>query len=98
MHYDHRESTELGIHPAGVRGVDVTCGRCSGKGDAACAWGWRGCCRHRRRCVGGGALVGAVGGDGFHYCINSASLRFTPRDLMKAEGDGVYLDQVEIIE
>jgi len=48
--------------------------------------------------VGGGAPVGAVGGDGLRYCINSALFRFTPRDRMKAEGDGAYLDQVETIE
>jgi len=29
------------------------------------------------------------------YCINSASLRFIPRDRMEAEGYGAYLDQVE---
>jgi peptide-methionine (R)-S-oxide reductase len=34
---------------------------------------------------------------GLRYCINSASLRFVPRDRMKAEGYGDYLDQVEDI-
>jgi peptide-methionine (R)-S-oxide reductase len=34
---------------------------------------------------------------GLRYCINSASLRFIPRDQMKAEGYGAYLDQVEDI-
>jgi peptide-methionine (R)-S-oxide reductase len=34
---------------------------------------------------------------GLRYCINSASLRFIPRDRMKAEGYGDYLDQVEDI-
>jgi peptide-methionine (R)-S-oxide reductase len=29
------------------------------------------------------------------YCINSASLRFVPRERMQAEGYGDYLDQVE---
>ena len=32
---------------------------------------------------------------GLRYCINSASLRFIPRDDMQAEGYGAYLDQVE---
>ena len=32
---------------------------------------------------------------GLRYCINSASLRFIPRDDMEAEGYGDYLDQVE---
>jgi peptide-methionine (R)-S-oxide reductase len=32
---------------------------------------------------------------GLRYCINSASLRFVPRDRMKAEGYGAYLNQVE---
>ena len=32
---------------------------------------------------------------GLRYCINSASLRFVPRDDMDAEGYGDYLDQVE---
>jgi peptide-methionine (R)-S-oxide reductase len=34
---------------------------------------------------------------GLRYCINSASLRFIPRDEMEAEGFGAYLDQVEDI-
>ncbi|OOG39485.1 peptide-methionine (R)-S-oxide reductase [Rhodanobacter sp. C06] len=32
---------------------------------------------------------------GLRYCINSASLRFIPREAMAAEGYGHYLDQVE---
>ena len=32
---------------------------------------------------------------GLRYCINSASLRFVPRDKMEEEGYGAYLDQVE---
>ncbi|WP_137701473.1 peptide-methionine (R)-S-oxide reductase MsrB [Marimonas lutisalis] len=32
---------------------------------------------------------------GLRYCINSASLRFIPKDRMEAEGYGEYLDQVE---
>jgi peptide-methionine (R)-S-oxide reductase len=31
------------------------------------------------------------------YCINSASLRFIPRERMEAEGYGDYLGQVEDI-
>ncbi len=34
---------------------------------------------------------------GLRYCINSASLRFIPREAMEAEGYGAYLDQVEDI-
>jgi peptide-methionine (R)-S-oxide reductase len=32
---------------------------------------------------------------GLRYCINSASLRFIPRDQMEAEGYGAYLKYVE---
>lgn len=32
---------------------------------------------------------------GLRYCINSAALRFVPRDRMEAEGYGAYLDQAE---
>ncbi len=32
---------------------------------------------------------------GLRYCINSASLRFVPRDQMEAQGYGAYVDQVE---
>jgi peptide-methionine (R)-S-oxide reductase len=32
---------------------------------------------------------------GLRYCINSASLRFIPRERMQAEGYGAWLDQVE---
>ena len=32
---------------------------------------------------------------GLRYCINSAALRFIPRDEMEAAGYGEYLDQVE---
>jgi peptide-methionine (R)-S-oxide reductase len=31
---------------------------------------------------------------GLRYCINSAALRFIPRNQMEAEGYGAYLDQV----
>ena len=34
---------------------------------------------------------------GLRYCINSASLRFVPREEMEAEGYGEYLEQVEDI-
>ena len=32
---------------------------------------------------------------GLRYCINSASLRFVPKNEMEAEGYGAYLTQVE---
>ena len=32
---------------------------------------------------------------GLRYCINSASLRFVPRDRMEEEGYGEYINQVE---
>ena len=32
---------------------------------------------------------------GLRYCINSASLRFVPREEMEEQGYGAYLDQVE---
>lgn len=32
---------------------------------------------------------------GLRYCINSAALRFIPREEMEREGYGAYLDQVE---
>ena len=32
---------------------------------------------------------------GLRYCINSASLRFVPRERMAAEGYGAYMPQVE---
>ena len=32
---------------------------------------------------------------GLRYCINSASLRFVPREEMEAEGYGEYLNQIE---
>ena len=34
---------------------------------------------------------------GLRYCINSASLRFIPKDKMEAEGYGEFIDQVEDI-
>ena len=34
---------------------------------------------------------------GLRYCINSASLKFVPREQMVAEGYGDYIDQVEDI-
>jgi peptide-methionine (R)-S-oxide reductase len=35
---------------------------------------------------------------GLRYCINSASLRFIPRDKMQAEGYGDYVNQVEDVK
>ena len=32
---------------------------------------------------------------GLRYCINSASLRFIPKDKMQEEGYGEYLEQVK---
>lgn len=34
---------------------------------------------------------------GLRYCINSAALRFVPREDMEAQGYGAYLNQVEDI-
>jgi peptide-methionine (R)-S-oxide reductase len=35
---------------------------------------------------------------GLRYCINSASLRFVPRERMEAEGYAAYLDQVKEVQ
>ena len=35
---------------------------------------------------------------GLRYCINSAALRFIPRDDMQAEGYGAYLNLTEDVE
>jgi len=40
---------------------------------------------------------GPVDRGGLRYCINSASLRFVPREEMEAQGYGAYLNQVEDI-
>lgn len=40
---------------------------------------------------------GPVDRGGLRYCINSASLRFIPKEEMEAEGYGDYISQVEDI-
>ena len=35
---------------------------------------------------------------GLRYCINSASLRFVPREQMQEQGYGEYLNQVEEVQ
>lgn len=35
---------------------------------------------------------------GLRYCINSAALRFIPREEMEARGYGAFLDQVEVAQ
>ena len=38
---------------------------------------------------------GPLEAGGLRYCINSASLRFVPKERMAAEGYGAYLNQVK---
>ena len=41
------------------------------------------------------SMTGRATVGGLRYCINSAALRFIPREDMEGEGYGAYLDQVE---
>ena len=87
--------------------VDIVSGEplfaSSAKFNSGCGWpaSSYGMVRVEVRSKHGDSHLGHVFNDGpremggLRYCINSASLRFVPKDQMEAEGYGAYLDQVE---
>jgi peptide-methionine (R)-S-oxide reductase len=91
---EYNDNKEPGIY------VDIVSGEplfaSSDKFDSGCGW-----VRTEVRSTHGDSHLGHVFPDGpkdrggLRYCINSASLRFIPRDEMAAQGYDAYLNQVE---